>query len=798
MTFHLPLAFVLASILLSSCSYAADATIEPLEFNKYRAGDLKIEIDGRLDEPIWQAQQTHDNMVLIEPDTLTPGKYRTQTRFFYTAKGLYLGVKNEQPPSTLVARLSSRDAFVNRDGISLTVDPSGEGLYGYWFGVNLGDTQSDGTVLPERQFSNQWDGAWRGASAILEDGWSAEMFLPWSMMSMPEADQQRLMGFYISRKVAHLNERWAWPALPPTQTAFLSALQPFKLADINPRQQLIFYPFASSTYDNIESETSYKAGFDLFWRPSSNVQLSTTINPDFGAIESDDVVINLTAYETFFPEKRAFFLEGNEIFVTTPRAQVGGPNGNRQEPTTLVNTRRIGGQPREPVVPEGVEFSDLELSQPTELVGAVKITGQSRSFRYGILAAVEDDTNMDAMLDDADYRYKQTGRDFGVARVLYEDVSDGGRRSIGWISTIVAHEEADAIVHGIDTHLLSANKSWLWDVQLFHSEVDGQQGVGGFTDIKYNQGRGKEHKFSFDWLDEKVDINDLGYIRRNDFINAQYQFNLTESDIKGLRERQTRVKLTRGYNNSGDLVSGGILLNRSWTFQNNSMLFTDLGYLPEQWDDINSEDNGIFRIEDRLQASVFWESDSAKSVSYGLGAGARQESLGDWTYDASTFISWRPSDRFAVELSVDYQDRDGWLIYLVDREFATFSATDWQPRLTMDFFLTSRQQLRITSQWAGIKAREQAYYQVPLNKGPLQEISRDEGDNPADFSISRLTFQFRYRWEIAPLSDLFVVYTRGSSVDSMPEESFRQLLKNAWTDSIIDVFTVKLRYRLGG
>ena len=91
------------------------------------------------------------------------GRYRSQDQFFfYNDKGLYVGVANYQDNETLLARLSSRDRFIRRDGVS-PIDSSGEGLYGYWFSVNLGGTLQDGTVIPERQFSNQWDGAWDGA-----------------------------------------------------------------------------------------------------------------------------------------------------------------------------------------------------------------------------------------------------------------------------------------------------------------------------------------------------------------------------------------------------------------------------------------------------------------------------------------------------------------------------------------------------------------------------------------------------------------------------------------------------------
>ena len=132
---------------------------------------------------------------------------------------------------------------------------------------------------------------------------------------MPSAGDVRNMGIYMSRKVAYLDERWGWPALPSTQPKFLSVLQPLELKGIAPRQQYNIYPFAAVTQDGIDDETRYQVGADLFWRPSSNFQLNATLNPDFGNVESDDVDVNLSATETFFPEKRLFFVEGQEIFV---------------------------------------------------------------------------------------------------------------------------------------------------------------------------------------------------------------------------------------------------------------------------------------------------------------------------------------------------------------------------------------------------------------------------------------------------------------------------------------------------
>jgi hypothetical protein len=281
----------------------------------------------------------------------------------------------QQPTDTLLKRFTARDDFqAARDNVSMTLDVSGDGRFGYWMTLALGDNQADGTVLPERQFRSEWDGAWYGATAETDTGWSAEYFIPWSQMAMPKEDGVRRIGFYGSRKVGYLDERWGWPALPNSLPQFMSALQPLELEGVDLRQQWSVFPYASSTIDFVTDDTRYKAGVDLFWRPTSNFQLTATLNPDFGSVEADDVVVNLTANETFFPEKRLFFQEGREIFDTTPRASGGG--GGRQR-FTVLNTRRIGSKPRSPDLPDDVDLSDRESLRRADLEGAVKADRKS-------------------------------------------------------------------------------------------------------------------------------------------------------------------------------------------------------------------------------------------------------------------------------------------------------------------------------------------------------------------------------------------------------------------------------------
>jgi len=792
----LPLSYTFLSLILLGMAPLAVAAsgdaLTPLRMTEANAG---IKVDGVLNEPVWQQLASLGDMRVLRPDTLAKASHTTDIKLFYTEKGLYVGFYNEQEEDTIVERLSPRDQYISRDGNYVTLDPGGAGLYGYWFGVNLGGTLADGIVLPERQYSSQWDGPWNGASARVPGGWSTEFFIPWSMMSMPDtAEARQQLGIYVSRQVAHANEVWGYPALPETQPVFLSNLQSFTIEPIPAKQQFVFYPYASSALDNlaIEGKDAYKAGLDVFWRPTRNTQISATLNPDFGNVESDNVDVNLTSLETFFPEKRAFFLEGNEVFTTTPRAR----QDRRGAPTSLLNTRRIGGAPKATGVP-GLELTGLEANRPSELVGAAKITGQNGKFRYGTLAAFEEDTLLRGEINGAPATVEQAGRDFGAARILYEDTTGGARRSLGWLGTFVAHPQNDAMVNGIDAHYLTANGQWNTDLQLMFSDVEGIQGEGAFVDVSYTPSQGRKHSLAVDYFSDDLLINDFGFLERNNLIGSRYAYQRDESNFTHIKSKQTQFRIVQYYNTDGLQVKRGLFSSQERQLNNNDFVFVKLNYFPARWDDINSDGNGNYRIDGRFDTGAFYATDESQKISAQAGVFYTDEAIGGGSKELELQLTWRPSDRFSLQAGTSFEDKKGWLLHYADREFVTYNATFWRPKLEADFFLSSRQQFRITAQWAGIKAFEDGRWAVPAGDGRLEPVVKPADDDLRDFSISRLTFQARYRWEIAPLSDLFVVYTRGSNVPSRPRESFSNLLTDSWTERLVDILVVKLRYRLG-
>ena len=774
----------------------ATAQISVPQLTRVVGDEANIRLDGLLDEPVWQRIPAFDGMRVVNPDTLAETPYRTDIRVFYTEQGIHIGVKNHQPAETLVALMTPRDTQLNRDGFVVAVDASGEGLYGFFLRINLGDSMTDASLLPERQLNFQWDGAWDARTRALEDGWSVEFYVPWSMMPLPRTDGTRRIGFYFERQVGSIGgEAWSNPPLPRTVNEYLSAFMQFELEDIEPRRQLAWFPFLSNIFDAISHDHLPRAGTDIYWRPASNTLLSATLNPDFGTVEADDVIVNLTAFEQYFPERRVFFQEGQDIFNnTSPRTRSGGGPGG---PIQILNTRRIGGA-AEFTVPDGVTVKPTDLSQPTDLFGAAKLTGQLGNLRYGALVAAEDDPQIAGTLEDGTRVALQAkGRDFLVGRLLYENTSGGGRRQLGWMGTLLAHPEAESRVNALDLHYFSADNRWAVDTQFLHSDNHGVTGRGFTGDLRYLPRRGVQHSLRATWIDDTFDMNQLGFLSRNDQANLNYTFLLTESDVPGIRLRTTSLFLINQFNTAGHPVRNGVFLNRSYQFNNFDSVTIRARFFPRRIDDRLGRGTGDWVVPDRFGFEAEYESNVSEPFAWNLGLSLGHEDLGPPVTEGTGGITLRPNDRFSVDLQLRYEDREALLVHRGDGNYTSFESHAWSPALEMNYFITARQRLRLTTQWTGLKAFEDMFYVVNPNRRERLHAVANPDDEPDDFVISRMTFQARYRWEIAPLSDLFVVYTRGANLPRNSFFSFQELLAQSWDDRIVEQLAIKLRYRFG-
>ena len=789
--------FVLLTVLVLTSVHTAPVAAQASlpQVTRISEADNDFRLDGDLDEEVWSDLPVIDGMQVIDPDTLADAPYETHIRMFYTERGIYIGFMNFQPEGSLVARMTSRDTRLARDGIVVGLDTSGQGLYGYFIRLNLGESMTDGTILPERQLNMQWDGSWNGRTSELDNGWSAEIYIPWSMVALPQGRDVQTMGFYFERQVGHLNgDTWSNPPLPRTVNEYLSAFTKYELRGIQPSRQLSYFPFIGGVHDGIRHSDTYKVGTDIYWRPTTNTQLAATVNPDFGSVQADDVVVNLTAFEQFFPEQRDFFLEGQDIFITHPRhSNPGGPGG----PIQLVNTRRIGGAPILDI-PDGVEVVPTDRSQPTDLLGALKFVGQQGKVRYGTLLASEDELEIEGVrADGSTVNLETIGRDFVVGRVLYEDTNAGGRRSIGWMGTMVDHPDVDETVNAIDAHYFSGDNRLIIDSSFMRSDKNGEIGYGGMADFAFRPERGKQHTVRATYFDEQLDINELGFLTRNDQMNLDYNYNIFESDVEGLRSRNTTYILTNQWNLEGRPVRLGLFLNQDYNFLNNDTFSYSLRYFPSRTDDRLGRGTGDFEIPAREGLNLGYESDPAKPLAFNVGIDWGTDDLGPQQVVSRAGVAWRPNDRFSSQLNLEYTDQEALLIHQGGGSFTSFEAHQWAPNVEVNYFIGPRQQIRFTVQYNGLKAFEDRFWQSsPVDAEPLTPVAKPD-DTADDFVISRMTFQARYRWEIAPLSDLFLVYTRGSNLPRDSFDSYSDLIAQTWNQPIVDTFAFRLRYRFG-
>ena len=366
-----------------------------------------ITLDGKVDEPAWRAVPWNDDFTQLEPDEAAPASVRTRFKVLWDDEAIYLGVECDDPlPPT--ARLSRRDTFVEGDFISFDLDTTHDRRTGFHFQVYAAGQQLDGIHFNDTEFTTDWDAAWESSVATSAKGWSVEVKIPLRVLRIP--DHAQVFGFNIYRYLSRRHEQDQWRYRPRgtpgdmSQLGLLGGLdgikpvhalelQPFVAARTTittpaPSTRRAPAAFASGCASVGTSPSTVSAGcigLDLRYNLASDLSLVATINPDFGQVEADARVLNLSTFETFFPEKRPFFLEGLDLFKPPFRVGFGGPYGGLSY--QLFYSRRIG-QP-----PAGLDTSDnatvLYLPAAAPVLSAVKMTGTIGGTSVGFLSSIE-------------------------------------------------------------------------------------------------------------------------------------------------------------------------------------------------------------------------------------------------------------------------------------------------------------------------------------------------------------------------------------------------------------------------
>jgi len=451
-------------------------------------------IDGHLNDECWSRAEPVAGFTQVDPDEGQPATEDTQIRVAYDNDALYIAARMlDRDAAQLSRRLSKRDDDQDADRISIYLDPMHDHQTGFVFRVSAAGVQRDQVVFNDTWTDSTWDAVWDSAVSADSDGWSAEIRIPLSQLRFTDSEQQT-WGLNVDRYIRRKNETDWLELVKKSESGLASRMAHLTGLDgVHPKRHLELLPYAAARNEfvapltaddpfNDGSRAYASAGLDLKYGLTSNLTLNGAINPDFGQVEVDPAVVNLSAFETFFDEKRPFFLEGSQIFNNFGQ---GGANDfwgfNTSDPN-IFYSRRIGRTPQ--LLPSN-DFIDAPVA--TTILGAAKMTGKTaRGWSIGLLEAVTDREEAPAVVGHVRTRVDvEPLTNYLVAR-LRRDI--GRRAGAGFITTAVNRRldsfelrnglTSQAYVGGVDGYYFFSDKlDWVVTGKMSGSYVRGEQTV---------------------------------------------------------------------------------------------------------------------------------------------------------------------------------------------------------------------------------------------------------------------------------------------------------------------------------
>ncbi|MCU0648724.1 MAG: carbohydrate binding family 9 domain-containing protein, partial [Gemmatimonadaceae bacterium] len=388
-----------------------------------------VSIDGRDADAVWMNAMRITHFRVTDPTEDGDPSFRTEARIAYDDRNLYVFVRAFDPrPDSVVGMLGRRDIRTPSDWIRVMVDSYHDKRTGWAFMLNPASVQRDLAITNDGDEDITWDGVWDGRAQIDSLGWTAEFRIPFNQLRFPPS-AQHTFGVMIMRAVQRKGETSSWPLLRRSKVGLASQFGSIDGIDNVPTpRRLEVLPYLvernvsrAATAGGFNRVQQHAAGLDLKYGLGSNLTLDATVNPDFGQVEADPAVLNLTAFEQFFTERRPFFIEGSGIFRFDTDCNDGDCTG-------LFYSRRIG---RSPTL--AGSFGDATSPQFTTILGASKLTGRtSHGTSVGLLSAL---TRRETGTEG---RTIEPQTNFVVGRVM-QDLR-GGNSQVGLIGTAVLRD----------------------------------------------------------------------------------------------------------------------------------------------------------------------------------------------------------------------------------------------------------------------------------------------------------------------------------------------------------------------
>ncbi|MBT4499810.1 MAG: carbohydrate binding family 9 domain-containing protein [Gemmatimonadetes bacterium] len=786
-----------------------------------RVGSMPVKLDGVLDDEVWQRTPIATGFTQREPDEGKPVTQETAFQVAYDDEALYVGITcYDSHPDSIVAMLTRRDDWEERDWVELQLNPHHDHQTGYWLLVGPSGSIMDGIIYNDDWFDDTWDGVWEVETAIHDRGWSAEYRIPYHVLRFAEQEEY-VWGINILRRLVRREEESQWVHVPKGENGWVSYFGHLEgIRGITPPAHFEAIPFGLGRATLGEDDDLFgSVGVDVRYGLTPNISLNATVNPDFGQVEADPAVLNLSVFETHFRERRPFFLEGQSIF-NSPGPDIVGIGG----PAQLFYSRRVGKRPGRLGLPDYSE--EIERPDATTILGAAKVSGKTAGkMSFGLLQAVTANEHAiieETSVDPVSGEERTARRDFRVepwtsylVGRMEQDIQTHSK--VGATVTAVNGDGfSSSYVGSVDGTLKWKDNAYRIFTRLSGSSAgtddgrdEGYEAVAYFSKFSGNFGG----QVYVDARSPGFQVNDLGFMNRADRIQAGWHFMAQIHNPWALARRSGfNLNGWKQWNYDGVVLAQGVNFNTWQKLLNYWHVNFGVNRVLGAKNDLETRGGPVMKSPAGIDYWYGFSSDDRKGVSFWFdGNGDRVDGGDSYSRRFGGGIALRPASNVRFEIGpsysttkafaqwVDNVDDDG------DDEDDHFVFGQLKNRV-LD--LTLRGEVAFST-----KLTLQGYVQSFVASGDYREFKELErpnsyafapydyqGDNP-DFDNRSLRGNLVLRWEYQPGSTIFLVWSqaRSFSVDNPLDPDFRPFrgVRRSLTDDGDNIFLVKCNYWLG-